>query len=132
MVIPWRDPRCVAAATLCDIAIVPNALAAATSAPNITICCLHLFRLPDTSLPRLRAIIWTWNGDRPVYEAASADAGVDCRVRLGMMVDRMMEIVWSDAASGRSPNVPWHIRYVTSASTTCFSSAPRTVEGDPI
>jgi hypothetical protein len=40
------------------------------------------------------------------YEAASEDAAcVICRVKSEIMVDRMIEIVWSDAASGRSPNV---------------------------
>src|SRR5258708_39923124 len=49
----------------------------------------------------------------------------------GRMVERMAEIVWSDAASGRSPKASWHMRYVTPASTTWFLSDSRTVEGDP-
>jgi hypothetical protein len=43
------------------------------------------------------------------------------RMKSAMMVDRMIEIVWSEAASGRSPTATWHIRYVTFASTTCLS-----------
>jgi hypothetical protein len=52
-------------------------------------------------------------------------------VKSGMMVDRMAEIVWSDAASGTSPKASWHMTYVTPVSTTCVLSVFRTVEGDP-
>jgi hypothetical protein len=48
-----------------------------------------------------------------------------------MMIDRMAEIVWSDAASGKSPKASWHMTYVTPASTTWLLSVSRTVEGDP-
>src|SRR4030081_1872630 len=48
-----------------------------------------------------------------------------------MMVERMAEIVSSDAASGRSPKASWHMTYVTPASTTWLLSVSRTVEGDP-
>jgi hypothetical protein len=56
---------------------------------------------------------------------------VTCRLKSGIMVDRMIEIVWSDAASGRSPKASWHMTYVTPASTTWFLSASRTVGGEP-
>jgi hypothetical protein len=48
-----------------------------------------------------------------------------------MMLDCMIEIVWSDAASGRFPKVGWHMTHVTPASTTRLLSVSRTVEADP-
>lgn len=46
------------------------------------------------------------------------------------MIERMAEIVWSDAASGKSPKASWHMTYVTPASATWLLSACRTVDGD--
>jgi hypothetical protein len=52
-------------------------------------------------------------------------------VNAGIMAVRMLETVWSDAASDRSPKAMWHKMYVAAASITCFSSSSRTVADDP-